>query len=203
MLMEKGARGRRSLLAILLVAAGLLFWTTVSFAGVDATLTDDARVVPAFPSTNFGASANLKVRGSGPIRTFLKFDLSTLPPGTVGSDVSKATLTLWVNLLAAPGSVDVQPVSGTWDEGSITATLASSLSLGATVGTAAVSAAGKFVTVDVTSLVQDWVDGNVTNDGLALVANPGTPGVSVRFDSKENVGTTFFVALPVAVRGTN
>ena len=42
-----------------------------------------------------------------------------------------------------------------------------------------------FVTVDLTGLVRDWIDGVVTNDGIALI--PNGSDVNVLFDSKEAV----------------
>ena len=48
--------------------------------------------------TNHGAAKALQITGppaSSRVRkTFLKFDLSTLPPGTSGSDVTRAMLTV-------------------------------------------------------------------------------------------------------------
>jgi hypothetical protein len=46
--------------------------------------------------------------------------------------------------------------------------------------------AGDYVVIDITSAVDDWLDGTQANDGIALVAN--TP-LDASFDSKEN--TTF------------
>jgi hypothetical protein len=47
----------------------------------------------------------------------------------------------------------------------------------------------EFVVIDLTSLVRDWLDGVAPNEGVALVANPGT-GLLAVFDSKENLGTS-------------
>jgi hypothetical protein len=50
-------------------------------------------------ASNYGAGTDLRVfKGGGRLgRTFLKFSLATLPPGTMASDVSHARLRFWVN----------------------------------------------------------------------------------------------------------
>src|SRR5438093_6237636 len=64
---------------------------------------------------NHGAAKALRIAGpptSNRVqKTFLKFDLSTLPPGTTGSDVTRAMLTVFANRVNVPGMLDALRVT--------------------------------------------------------------------------------------------
>lgn len=76
---------------------------------------EDARVDSTSPTSNFDGSTTLKIRGGSPTkRAYLKFvvtDLTRSPAST--------TLRLYVTD-DSPGVITVQPVTGTWDESTIT-----------------------------------------------------------------------------------
>src|SRR6202012_5069186 len=110
----------------------------------------DSYVNSAYPTTNYGALTNLYVGGSG--TTFIQFDLSSLPSGTTSSQISMATLRVFVNRVNTSGPVTVQAVTGSWSESGIT--YASMPAIGSTVSSFTPAAANQFITVDVTSLVQ-------------------------------------------------
>jgi len=57
-----------------------------------AVVSDDAHTNAEVPTANYGAKVSLSVALG--LRAFIRFDLSSLPPGTTGEDVAKATLTL-------------------------------------------------------------------------------------------------------------
>src|SRR5882672_1099553 len=107
----------------------------------------DAHVNPAFPAVNFGNSPFLQVGGGS--RAFLRFDLSSLPPGVAASPLARVNLVLWVNRVTSAGSVQVSQVSSLWDETSLTAS--GQPSSGGSVGTALAVSGSQFVTIDVTS----------------------------------------------------
>jgi hypothetical protein len=135
-----------------------------------------------------GADETLLVRnvgGGGTRRSFLQFDLSTLPPGSV---VSKATMRVFVNSVATAGTVDVLPILGPWQEATVSA--ANAPTLGAVVSSADLSAADElhFRNIDITNLVRGWLATPATNFGLALVPGAGT--VRVSLDSKESTTTS-------------
>ena len=69
---------------------------TLSASATDLTLTADAHVNAARATTNFGSIANLYV-GNGNT-ALLDFDLSSLPAGVTASQISHATLTLFLTL---------------------------------------------------------------------------------------------------------
>ena len=67
---------------------------------------------------NFGKDPSLKVTPTA--STLIRFDLSTLPAGTIADDVEKATMLLWVNKVDASGSISVLPVTSPWTESTVT-----------------------------------------------------------------------------------
>ncbi len=130
-------------------------------------MTGDASVSTARPSTNFGTLSNLYV-GNGN-SAFLQFDLSTLPAGTTSAQIARATLTVFVNRVNTAGSVTLAPATSAWSESSVTST--SAPTLGTTAGIFMASAPGQYVTLDVTTLVQNWVTTPATNFGVALTSD--------------------------------
>src|SRR5207245_2616536 len=140
---------------------------------------------------------------------FIKFDLSTLPSGTKGANVKKATLKLFVGSVSAIGSFDVQRVTGTWTEGTIkysnTPGFASLGLLPVVLGTTDVN---DYKTVDITDLVKAWLDSDCSivstfptcapNNGIALVP-VATSGLNVALNSKENANTSHDPALEITL----
>src|SRR5205823_800477 len=119
------------------------------------------------------------------------------PSPLTGADVDKASLILFVDGLGASGSIDVRQVTSAWDEGTISGT--SEPTIGSTVTTFTPTAARKFVVIDITTLVQAWLDTPTTNHGIALAPTTPGGGVSVSFDSKENGQTSHDPALEVTL----
>ena len=187
---------------------GCTFLTLIAVAAlagpcpaVQATLTDDAYTSAATQARNFGQAPTLVVQGpAGRAVTLLKFDLATLPSGIHGSDVVKATLSLWVMRVGTPGFLDLRVVRGAWSESAVTAVTAPRLG-GVEVGGVPVLAAAKnsFVTIDLTEIVREWLDKALPNHGVALV--PGSAEVSVSFDSKESTATSHEPRLEITLRG--
>ena len=132
-------------------------------------------------------------------QVLLKFDLSPLPGGTVGSNVAKATLRLWTFKLQTGGAVDVQPVTGSWNETSVSGS--SAPALGAAIASAVPVNRGRdFVAIDVTTLVRSWLDGT-PNNGLAVVTSAGSPNTSIVFASRENTTVNYAASLQIALSG--
>lgn len=179
-----------------LLWVGLVVWLFVAWPvwAVEATLVADAHVNSALPGVNSGAISNLNV-GAG-YTALLQFDLGVLPAGTTASQVSRAVLRLYCNRVDAAGQVSVHLVNGAWGEYSVTyATLPA---LGSAAQVVQVDAAGVYITVDVTSLVQGWITAPATNNGLALTADIA----AVQFDSKENDLTGHAAVLDVTLANT-
>lgn len=187
---------RRPLLAILLLMAAVSLLPSTSHAQ-QPMLTDDAYTSSAKPSKNFGDDASVLVSGAANTG-LLKFKLTpSLPPGTVGGHVGKATLKIFIDSVTTPGSLSVYRVTGAWAEESVTGATAPALgSLETTVSVNA-SQAGKWLTVDLTQLVKDWLNNALPNNGVAVVAGPG--GAVLTFDSKENGATSHEARLEVVL----
>ena len=171
---------------------GVLAWSAPAWA-VQATLLADAHVSTAQPNVNAGVLSNLNVGGG--FTALVQFDLGVLPSGITGSQVTRATLRLFCNRADTPGAIAVRLVNGGWTEMGVTST--TSPALGATVGSGNVSAAGSFVTVDVTSAVQSWVSGSSPNNGLAVTSSAAV----LQFDSKENDETSHLPQLEIVLAG--
>jgi hypothetical protein len=143
------------------------------------------------------------VQGAAPavVRTYLRFDLTTLPAGTRGADVSRAVLRLWVSRVIRGGMFDVHSVRGGWSEESLTAATAPGQGRDELSGIP-VSPRDRngFIVVDLTELVQEWLDRTLENNGLVLT--PNAAGVAVEFDSKENAGTSHEPQLEITLRGS-
>ena len=158
----------------------------------------DAHVNNLYPDVNFGALPFLQTGGT--TRTFVKFNLSGFPPGASPSDVSRASLVLWVGRLATGGEVQVSEAAGPWDETTLTYTTAPAS--GAFIATFSVPQAAQFVTVDVTATVQKWLLSPQSNQGFVLSGAPQASATVVFFDSKESVSTSHQPELDVSFRSS-
>ncbi len=178
----------------------LLALPSASFA--QSVLLDDAHTstAPKSMDSNFGTNPNLFVNDAGNVYIKFKFS-STLPTGTPGSAVQRATLKLYLANVTTPGKLDVYAVAGPWDEATVTARNAPPLgSLLTTTTVIGLEKRHEFLVVDITILVRQWLgdDGQGTNGipnyGLAIVAHPpdaATPeAANITFDSKENSQTS-------------
>jgi hypothetical protein len=157
----------------------------------EVALTGDAHVNLLRSTTNFGTLANLYV-GNGST-SLLQFDLSTLPSGLTAGQVSRATLTVFVNRVNTGGTVSLSPVTSAWSEAAVT--YATIPSFGASINNFTATTAGQYVTLDVTSLVQSWVTAPATNLGIAL----GSTAANVLLDSKENDETGHAAKLDITI----
>jgi hypothetical protein len=175
----------------------LVFCLALAWSGTmhaQAVLTDDANTASLFPNQNFGNSVALAVsRGAN---TYLRFD-----PGNLGalnsSNVSKATLVLYVDALITPGTMDVYEVNGSWSENSITWSKAPLLG-NQVLSAVSVSEEG-YLSLDLTPTVQAWLNGSLVNHGIALVPSANSK-ILASFDSKENILTSHTAQLtPVLV----
>jgi len=206
------ACGRLSVRGFMLPALLLLSAFTLLPGGARAqsALTDDAHVSLSSGNANHGSKPNLNISSSENV--YFKFKLSpTLPASTPGSEVARATLKLYVGNVATPGKLDVYAVSGAWDENSITQNSAPPLGgLVATTAQIGTDKQGKFVVIDVSPLIRQWLgdDGHGTNGlpnhGLAIVAHPADATTqevaSIAFDSKENSQTSHEAQLNIELK---
>jgi len=161
------------------------------------TPSDDAYTLTSSPTVNFGAKNTLEVESAG-ATTFVRFDLSGIPPTVTGSMVAKATLKIYVGTVTTAGSFNVDLVSSSWTESTITAN--NSPTLGSAIASAVpVTKEDKnqYVLVDVTAAAVEWLNGTA-NDGIALVPD-GT--VSFALNSKETTTTSHPAELDIVLTG--
>ncbi len=179
-----------SLLHVSLLALTLL--CAISRLQAQITPSADAYTNNAVPTANYGAKTLLDVESSQ--TTYIQFNLSSVPAGYTGADVTKATLKLYVNSVTTAGSFNVDYVNGTWAENTITANNAPAL--GTTIAASVpltTTEKHQYVLVDITTAVQAWLNGT-PNDGIALVGN--SP-LNATFDSKENTTTSHSAELDI------
>ena len=174
-------------LALMILLPGAA-WAT------DAPLVGNASVGSGYPTRRFECLPNLAV-GEGNV-TLVQFDLSTLPTGVSGPAILKATLTIFVNQVGKPGTLDVAPVQSSWSEPTVTHSSLPGIGLPIGAGVS-VELADEYYSFDVTAQVQDWVAAPATNFGLALSSSSGL----IFLDSKESTATSHPATLDVTVAG--
>src|SRR5579863_10545310 len=122
-------------------------------------LTQDAYVATT-PATvlNYGTATAINVGGPNGDQALVQFDLTTLPLGTTATNISKATLTLFVNKVGAAGTINISVANGTWTEFGVNGTDAPVAGGGVASGVS-VSAGSEFLYVDATTAVKNWLTG--------------------------------------------
>ncbi len=100
------------------IASCLAPFSMNSFA-VDAPVAGDTYISSVTPSQNFGVAPELIVDAGHD--SYIRVNLATLPPGTTGAQISKATMLLWVNRISSTGLINVLPVTSAWDESTLNA----------------------------------------------------------------------------------
>jgi hypothetical protein len=173
----------RKFLILTLSTLGM-FTLLATTSQAQITPSQDAYTSSADPAANFGANVLLDVDGASQI-AYIQFNLASVPSG---ARVRQATLKLYVNGVTTAGSFNVDYVSGTWSESTITSSFAPALG-GVIASGVPITTADKnqYILINVTPAVQAWLDGSQANDGIALVANST---FNVSFDSKENTTTS-------------
>jgi hypothetical protein len=185
---------RRTVLLTLAVTLAAPWWLAADTLHVAA----DAQTSSVQPNGNSGRTPSMAVRqlANGPdLMSYVRFDLSALPDNPT---VQKAVLRMWIVSVATPGTVEVVPVVTPWNEGAITAGNAPPLATATATFAVAEADAGRFVSVDVTGLVQEWANGFRDNHGIALRGIEGSL-VSVILDTKESTQTSHGPEVEVAL----
>ena len=196
-----------SLITRLLAILACLFCPVAVFA-TNAVLTDDTTVsrqstrAPSRPLPTLNVTAT---KTGITQKAYLKFDFSTLPDGSTGAQISKATLRLFCDTVTSPGLMNVVPVMSPWSEPTLSSINEPTLGPAEVAGIAVnLGTKYKWITVDITELVQDWVDGVLANNGVAIVPQftLGVGGIVADFDSKENSITSHEPVLEITLVGT-
>jgi len=172
---------------------GVLALLPLTLSAQDYKPSQDAYYVPG-NAANFGSATSITVGSSGSVG-LVQFDLSQLPAGVTSGQVAKATLTLFVNHIGVPGSVNISTAAGPWTESGVTGTNSPAVTA-SVASNVPVSTSGQFVSVDATAAVQGWVASPANNHGFVIAGNGTT---SVQFDSKEGTTTSHEAALSLTL----
>jgi hypothetical protein len=172
----------------------LLFAVFSALSRAQVVVTDDANTSSFTPKTNYGSSIALIVCSGS--NTYIKFSFANLPSGINGTSISGANAVLYVDAVLASGTMDVYAVNGSWSEGTITYNSAPVLG-NKILSAVSVSKTG-YLSLNLTSTVQAWLNGTLANNGIALVPSSGS-SISVSFDSKENIFTSHTTQLPLVL----
>src|SRR5579885_1602709 len=194
---EDPMKNNRSLIRTTVNLSALVLLALPLFA--QAPPSADTFVSSATPKTNYGPSITLVV-GQGST-AYIQFNLSGVP---TGATVSKAMLRLYVDAVVTNGAFDVYRLNNAWSENTLTYnTPPPALGTSATGGhpiSITSASFNQFLLIDITSLVQGWVNGTIANNGVAL-ALTGSNGY-FSFDSKESLLTGNGPELEIALSGT-
>lgn len=196
----------RRLIVVVLLTLFLstpLLWEAIAL-GAAPRLTRDAYTSGASPTTNFGRATTLRLSAPAAERSWIRFSLSDIfPAGTPGSQIAKATLRVWLNNSTFPqaqGAFDVYRVTGAWTETGITHANAPAFFPTPVAAGVFLGATANLIDIDITQLVKDWQDGLVPNEGVVLIASPGSPAAG-GFDSRESTSTSHAPELDVTLAG--
>jgi hypothetical protein len=154
------------------------------------------------PSTVYGSGAAINSltlqTGANNGNVYIQFSLAGLP---VDASIQKATLQLYVNQILGPGSFDVYQLNSEWSQTAMTYTNAPAPGASATGNNpvAIPATADQFILIDVTPLVQGWLNGTIPNDGLVLSMTTSSGGAL--FDSKEAINTSHMPELQIVLNG--
>ena len=138
--------------------------------------------------------------------SFLKFDLTSVPYAP--SEVTSATLSVYVGdtsttgfgsnpTAVSPAQVDLYPITAAWVEGTLNWNTKPTIA-GVATDSLSVTGISQWIDFDVTSLVVDWLDGSLTNNGLSLVmgAVAAVPSTAVVFDSSAGTNKPVLTVVP-------
>jgi hypothetical protein len=122
------------------------------------------------PGDNFGNQQELLVQTKGreAARTVFHFDLSSIPSGSV---IESAVVNLWVSQ-SGNQTVKVHRITDGWTEGGVTWGNTGDDIDAAEAASFTPSGKDRFVSANLTDLVQAWVDGASANHGIMLVGGP-------------------------------
>jgi len=166
--MENRINRKTTRTAVLLAAAAL---STLPALAAHAPVIADASLSSQHPTRNSGSTSSLSLNADSESKSvaLLRFDLTGLPPGVTASQIAGASLVVYVKSVESPGSLQWAPIGADWTESAVTWSSAPEFgALGAT--SAPVTAVSQFVSIDISSLVRQWVAGTQSNFGIALLA---------------------------------
>ncbi len=152
--------------------------TTAYTVNVD----QDTWLKESSPTENHGGDSELSAKAAtgDNMRALYRFDLSTIPGG---AKIGSATAWFYVTINDDKGAVNIHEVTAAWTEAGATwATMASRFNSVISASILPQTDNGVWIKVNLTSLVQGWVNGS-PNNGIMLIAT--SDGNESRYTSRE------------------
>lgn len=129
---------------------------------IEFSAIEDAHVLQSDPDNNYGSGESLYIDNSNNSDIYIKADLGSIPSGSI---VESAVLTVYVYNTFEYGNAWAYRVTEDWQENTITWNNKPA-DTGTKFGEMLISSG--YQTLDITNLVQDWVNGTYSNYGLVL-----------------------------------
>ena len=170
------------------LAVFLFMFSTTLYSWADTLhVTDDTFINFNKPQQTNGKDKSLLIRtGGGERQGFLKFDLSPLPPNVT---VDRAILRFWLGKVQKEGTMTIHEVMADWNESTLSSGSVPAVSPELSEIAIRQTHQSKFISLDITSLVQSWVENPSMNFGIALLPDRDTD-LKIELDSKESTSTS-------------
>ncbi|GEA16777.1 hypothetical protein E308F_30230 [Moorella sp. E308F] len=143
----------------------------------------DAFIRDGVPKLNYGVEEDIFIGRSGGgevFRSFIRFDISTLPPGQI---IKRAELVLYPASTNYTNELGLYEIGSSWNEYSVTwDNQPSNLDLVGVFN----SGINETITVDVTDIVTSWYKQTKVNNGLLIKALDETNAVIARYYARES-----------------
>jgi hypothetical protein len=155
--------------------------TVQSFGGTTLFVSNDSYVNQVAPTINYGTALSLKTIGTSgsASNSLILFDVSAIPSASV---IHKAVLNVWANTINTSGTLNYYLITSAWSESTVNWNTAPTI--GSLLGTAATGTnAPSLIQLDITSTVQGWINGTITNYGIEI---QGVGSTNVFLRSKES-----------------
>lgn len=154
------------------------------------------------PTTAYGGSLamNISQHSSGLVR-FVSAT-TALPAGTTSSQIAKATLQLWVlpDSVNNAGSVSIYEVTSTFSATTVTYNTRPSTA-SSPFATASASALSRYIEIDITPLVKQWVTTPSTNYGVEIRPSSSSPSLDLLIGTKWNTAGSQPPILDITLAG--
>ena len=99
-----------------LAAASLLLFCMNGWADtISLPLTDDSFTNGVKPRSEYGLRDDISIHSYGPRQGLVRFDGASL----AGLEINSATLTLYLNDIAAAGTISIHAITSSWNESTV------------------------------------------------------------------------------------
>jgi hypothetical protein len=180
--------GAAALAATLMISGTNLAHATVVTLQPDGSVGKDAEIDTSSASTNKGGDADLIINWGDNARSIglIQFDLSSIPSGATTTSATLSLNQLSGNCVPVSCRYDVFRVTSAWDESTVTFNSAPTFDPVAVASlTISDSSIGVFRSWDVTTLVNAWTTGSVSNFGMWIEEIPVQGIADVQFASSD------------------